>query len=200
VGSETTRHRGSYLSHYERTKAESERLALARRHGLEIVAVNPSSVQGPGRATGTGRLLLEACRGRLPFLVDTAFSVVDIDDCAKGHLLAAQHGIPGERYILSGATTNTREAMAMLQRITGRVARPRYLRPGALTALGWVTGTTFGMSQRRPPLCPEAVRVMLHGHRYDGSRATVELGLTYTPLEQTFTRVVDWFFEEGLLA
>jgi dihydroflavonol-4-reductase len=85
-------------------------------------------ITGPGRATGTGRLLLEACRGRLPFLVDTAFSVVDIDDCAKGHLLAAQHGIPGERYILSGATTNTREAMAMLQRITGRAVRPRYLR------------------------------------------------------------------------
>jgi dihydroflavonol-4-reductase len=200
VGSETTTHRGRYLSHYERTKAEAERLALGNRGDLEVVVVSPSSVQGPGRATGTGRLLLEACRGRLPFLVDTVFSIVDIDDCARGHLLAAESGVAGERYILSGATIDTRAAMAMLTRITGREVRPRYLRPGVVEALGWVVGSAFGLVGRQPPLCPEAMRVMLHGHSYDGSRATAHLGLRYTPLEQTFTRVVDWFFQEGLLA
>jgi dihydroflavonol-4-reductase len=200
VGTERTRHRGHYLSHYERTKVEAERLALGDNGDLEVVAVNPSSVQGPGRATGTGRLLLEASRGRLPVMVDTTFSVVDIDDCARGHVLAADRGLPGERYILSGASTSTRETMALLRRITGRDATPRYLRPASLKALGWLTGAAFGVMRRQPPFCPEAARVMLHGHRYDGSRATSELGLQYTPLEVTLTRVVDWFFEEGLLA
>jgi dihydroflavonol-4-reductase len=200
VGTERTRHRGHHLSHYERTKAEAERVALGDHGDLEVVAVNPSSVQGPGRATGTGRLLLEACRGRLPVVVDTTFSVVDIDDCARGHVLAAENGSPGERYILSGATTSTREALSILRRITGRDASPRYLRPASLKALGWLTGATYGVLRRQPPLCPEAVTVMLHGHHYDGSRATSDLGLHYTPLEDTLTRVVDWFFQEGLLA
>jgi dihydroflavonol-4-reductase len=199
VGNETTRHRGSHLTHYERTKAEAERLALAREDGPEVVAVNPSSVQGPGRATGTGRILLAACRGRLPFAIDATFSLVDIDDCARGHLLAADRGAPGSRYLLSGATLTTREAVQMISTITGRASSTRYLRTGLLPSLGGVAALVFGVLSRQPPLCPEAVRVMRHGHRYDGTRAVRELGLSYTPLEDTFRRVLDWFTQEGLL-
>ena len=72
---------------------------------MEVVAFNPSSVQGPGRASGKGKLILSVLRGKLPFLVESVVSMVDIDDCAAGHRLAALHGRPGERYILSGFTT-----------------------------------------------------------------------------------------------
>ena len=199
IGTESTPHRGSHLSTYERTKSESEALALDAPHGLEVVVVNPSSVQGPGRATGTGRLLLQAMQGRLPFLYDATFSLVDIDDCARGHVLAAEHGLAGERYLLSGATLTIRETVSMLTAITGRVYRIRYLRPGVFSALGWAIGSAYPVVGRQPPICPEAVRVMRHGHRYDGSRATRDLGLVYTTPEETFRRTIDWFVTAGLL-
>jgi dihydroflavonol-4-reductase len=199
VGTEETPRRGHYLSHYERTKTEAEVVALAGTGEVEVVVVNPSSVQGPGRATGTGRLFLLAVRGKLPFAIDTTFSLVDIDDCARGHLLAAERGRVGERYLLSGATLTTPEAMSMLAAVTGARPRVRYLRPGLLSALASVVGSACAVAGRQAPICSEAVRVLRHGHRYDGSRATRELGLAYTPVEETLRRTVDWFRSEAML-
>ncbi len=90
IGSEASRHRGSYLSRYERSKHLSEQLVLEEAGDLDVVVVNPSSVQGPGRATGTGKLILDLLNGTLQFLVETTVSIVDIDDCARGHVLAAE--------------------------------------------------------------------------------------------------------------
>ncbi len=106
VGSESTPHRGSYLSAYERSKHEGELAAFeaARRAGVDLVSVNPSSVQGPGRTGGTGRILLAYLNGRLKAFLDTHISLVDIRDCVEGHVLAEQHGKPGERYVLNGVT------------------------------------------------------------------------------------------------
>ena len=131
VGSEETRHRGWFLSDYERSKLEGERAALeaGRASGLEVVSVNPASVQGPGRARGTGRLLLAYLDGRLKVFVDTRFSLVDIADCVEGHLLAEVRGRPGERYVLSGATLTSREAIELLARLAGDGRRPRMVRP-----------------------------------------------------------------------
>ncbi len=85
VGTEQTPHRGWYLSTYERTKTEGERAALAaaREVGQDLVLVNPSSVQGPGRAGGTARFFLAFLDGRLKVFVPTTVSLVDIDDCAR---------------------------------------------------------------------------------------------------------------------
>jgi dihydroflavonol-4-reductase len=200
VGTEATNHRGSYLSRYERTKTEAERMLLAEADGLDVVVVNPSSVQGPGRATGTGRLLLNAARGRPPLLYDATFSMVDIADCARGHLLAAEQGRTGERYLLSGSTMTTRGLLARLTAITGRRYRPRFLGPAALSTAGWAAGGVYALVGGQAPLCPEAVRVIRHRHSYDGSRATRELGLSYTSVEDTLTRTIDWFTNEGMLA
>lgn len=199
IGSEDSPHRGSYLSRYERSKHLSERLLFEKSGDLEVVAVNPSSVQGPGRATGTGRLILDLLNGRLPFLVETTVSIVDIDDCARGHVLAAEHGIVGQRYILNGSSSSITELVDTFNAITGRNLAPRFI-PGWV-ASGGATAIEFGgrITGRRPPLCREMVRVLRAGHTYDGSRATRELGLDYTPLENTIARTVDWFREQGLL-
>lgn len=194
VGTERTVHGGRHLSHYARTKTEAERLALAFE-GLEVVAVNPSSVQGPGRATGTGKILLASARGRLRLAVDTVFSLVDIEDCARGHILAASRGEPGERYILSGATLSTARAIEVLELVMGPLPRPTFLPDWVLP----VAGAIGSLLPLPVPVCAESVRVARHGHRLDGSRATRELGLTYTPIEETFRRTVDWFRESGLL-
>lgn len=200
VGTEISPHRGSYLSRYERSKHQAEQLVLAGAGALDVVVVNPSSVQGPGRASGTGKLLLDVLNGRLPFLVDTTVSIVDIDDCARGHLLAASHGVSGQRYILSGASVGIIDAVALLSEVTGRALRPRYLPGWAAAAGAGVVEFGSRVLGRRPKLCREMVRVMRAGHVYDGSRATRELGLQYRPLELTIRRTVEWFETEGLLA
>ena len=201
IGREDSPHRGSYLSVYERSKHEAERVVfgLARELGVEVVAVNPSSVQGPGRATGSARLLLEVTNGRLPLLVDTAISLVDIDDCAQGHVLAETRGAPGERYLLSAGTLTTREAVALLERIWGLPRRVRFGPAWVVSAGGHAAWAGARLLGRDAPVCPEAVRTLLHGHRYDGSRATRELGLTYPPVEDTLRRTLEWCAERGLV-
>lgn len=199
VGSETSPHRGSYLSRYERSKHLSEQLILDGSSGLEVVCVNPSSVQGPGRASGTGKLVLDVLRGNLPFLVETTISVVDIDDCARGHLMAADRGQPGERYLLSGVSLTIGEALALLTRVSGLSLKSRFLPGSLVSALAGGVEIGARVLRRRPPVCREMVRVLRHGHRYDGTRATRELGLGYVPVEDTVQRTIDWFRAQGLL-
>jgi dihydroflavonol-4-reductase len=201
VGDERTPHRGWYLSTYERTKTEGERAVLeaARELGQDVVCVNPSSVQGPGRAGGTGRFLLAFLDGRLKLFVPTVVSLVDIDDCVTGHLLARERGVAGERYLLNGMTLAITDALALAAEVAGIQARPRLV-PRALAALA-ATGVerAFRLVGRRPPVCREMVRTLLHGHRYDGSRAERELGLRYTEPRETIHKTVAWARAQGLI-
>jgi len=201
VGSETSPHRGWYLSTYERSKHEGElaALAAARRAGLDLVAVNPSSVQGPGRTHGTGRILIGYLNGRLRVFLDTDVSLLDIDDCVEGHLLAAERGATGERYVLCGGYLRAREALELVTELTGVRHRVQTLpRRAAMGAAALVEGA-FRARGKRPPLCREMVRTLLHGHRYDGSRAARELGLAYTPVRDTLARTVAWAVQQGLI-
>ena len=201
VGSEGSPHRGWFLSDYERSKHDGEEavLATARAHGIEAVCVNPSSVQGPGRASGTGRILLALVDGRLNVFLATNISLVDIDDCVEGHVLAAQRGAAGERYLLNGVTLTTREALALIARVVGVERHPRMLRPWVARVAGVVAEGVGKVARRRPPLCRQMVRTLLHGHVYDGSRAARELGLRYTAPEDTLGRTVRWAVDEGLV-
>ena len=201
IANEWTQHRGSYLSTYERTKTEGERasLAAARMLGQDVVCVNPSSVQGPGRASGTGRFLLAFLDGRLKLFVNTQVSLVDIGDCVEGHLLAAERGVAGERYLLSGIRLTMVEALALAAEVAGVERRPRLVPRFLATAGGTTAEAAFRLLGRQPPICREMVRTLLHGHRYDGSRAQRELGLTYTPAAETLRRTVEWARSEGLL-
>ena len=200
VGDERSPHRGSYLSNYEKSKHLAEQAVLTTvRPPLEVVMVNPSSVQGPGRATGTGKVILDLVNGKLPAVVHTRFSIVDIDDCARGHLLAEERGAPGERYVLNGFTLEMEEAVELLGEAVGRPIGVRYA-PGAVAMAGAaVMEGVARLKGGKPRVCREMVRTMLHGHAYDGSRATRELGLEYTPAQETVSRLVAWFREEGLI-
>lgn len=201
TGSEDSPHRGWYLSEYERSKhaAEQRVSELARELHVDVVTVNPSSVQGPGRSTGSARLLLEVVNGRMSVLVDTWISLVDIADCAEGHVLAETRGTPGERYVLSSASMTTREAVDLLERSWGLRRRVRFAPRWVAPAAGWAAWAGSKVVRRDPPICPETVRTLLHGHRYDGSKATRELGLLYMPVEDTLVRTLRWFAERGLV-
>lgn len=201
VGREDTTHRGSYLSVYDRSKHDGEQAAFraARRLGVEVVAVNPSSVQGPGRLAGNGKIIIAYLNGRLRVFVDTYVSVVDIGDTVEGHLLAGARGRGGERYLLNGATIPSREALEIVSELSGIRDRVRMLPPALARAGAAIAEGVARARGRTSSLCRARVRTILHGHRYDGSRATRELGLSYTPVADTFGRTIDWAVAEGLV-
>jgi len=199
TGDEWTRHRGWFLSNYERSKYEAEQLLLSDRTTVEVVVVNPSSVQGPGRSSGTAKLFLGLINSKTPALVDSRFSIVDVDDCARGHLLAESTGVAGERYVLNGFTLSTLEGVELLEELTGLDFRhlrvPRSLVMGAATMIELGSRVT----RRHPRLCREMIRVLSFGHSYDGTRANRDLGLEYTSARQTIRRTVEWFVQQGLV-
>jgi dihydroflavonol-4-reductase len=202
VGDEQSPHRGWFLSDYERSKFEAERavLAAADETEVEVVCVNPASVQGPGRATGSTRLLLDYLNGRLKAVVDSTLSLIDIADCTTGHLLAASRGKPGQRYVLSGATLTVREGLALLGRLAGVEQPMRILPPSLAMAVATAAEAVAWIRRDRPRICRELARTLTHGHAYDGSKAADELGLRYTPIEETLRRTIDWWVEQRLVA
>jgi dihydroflavonol-4-reductase len=201
VGNENSEHRGWYLSQYERTKYEAElRVSgVAAAKKVDVVSVSPSSVQGPGRLHGTARLLLQYLNGRLKFLVDTRISFLDIADCTDGHLLAEDRGVPGERYILNGATLTTKDLIGLVSRVTGIDRQVRWLPGQAALAAATVVEGGARVVRRTPPLCREMIKTLLNGHIYDGSRAERELGVRYTPVEETIRRTLQWYADHGYL-
>jgi dihydroflavonol-4-reductase len=196
-------HRGSprFLSNYARSKYLAERAVMdaSASTGLPVLCVNPASVQGPGRTSGTARLLIGYLNGKLPAAVDGPLNVIDIADCTRGHLLAEERGVPGERYLLCGASMTLRSGLALLSRLTGLEDPPRFLPPRlALAAAACIEAVARA---RRTPtrFCREMVRTLIEGSAYDGSHATRDLGLVYTPIETTMRRTISWYLEQGLI-
>jgi dihydroflavonol-4-reductase len=201
VGREDTTHRGSYLSVYDRSKHHAEQAAFraARRLGVELVAVNPSSVQGPGRSSGNGKIIIAYLNGRLRVFVNTYVSVVDIEDTVQGHLLAAARGRSGQRYVLNGATIPSAEALQIVSQLSGISDPVHMVAPALARAAAAIAEGVARARGRTSSICRARVRTILHGHRYDGSRATRELGLRYTPVAETFRRTIEWAVAEGLV-
>ena len=201
VGTEDCTHRGSYLSVYDRSKHEGEQavFSAAAETGVEVVAVNPSSVQGPPRTGGNGAIIIAYLNGKLPAFVDTQVSVVDVQDCVEGHLLAAERGQTGRRYVLNGATLHSREALRIVSELSGVRDRVRMIPPPVARAAVAIAEAAYRLRGKTPSVCRARVRTILHGHRYDGSRASRELGLEYTPVADTFARTIEWAVAEGLV-
>ncbi len=190
----------TFPSHYARSKHRGERAAFAAadRAGIELVAVLPSSVQGPGRSGGSAKLLIHALRSRRPLIVETALSIVDIDDCTAGHLAAADRGVAGRRYLLSGATATASHILSLIAETTGRTIEPITV-PGTLLGLGTPLAAVIHRIAGASLVCPDLLRTLAHGHRFDAGRSQRELGVVYRPLTDTIIRTVTWLRDEGLV-
>lgn len=201
IGSESTTHSGRYLSAYARSKhlAEIAAFDAARTHGADLVAVNPSSVQGPGRSGGSARLLRYALGRRRPWLVETRLSIIDIEDCTEGHIAAAERGRGGERYVLSGATISVSDAIDIARQVAHRDIDPRWVPRGLVSGLGSPMSRIVSAIKPDAGICPALIATLLHGHRFDGSRAERELGVRYTPVVDTLARTIVWLEENGLI-
>jgi dihydroflavonol-4-reductase len=200
VASEATAHGAGFLSHYARSKYLGERAFFeeAARTGIEAVAVNPSSVQGPGRSGGSTFLLRFALNARRMIAVDTTLSIVDVDDAASAHLLAAEHGANGSRYLISGASITVREATAVLCEVIGRPIDPVILPRWAAVA-AYPLAAVAGLIRGEHPICVEMLRTLLHGHRFDVTRSIDDLGMAYTPISETLRRTTEWLTSEGFI-
>ena len=201
IGREDSPHRGSYLSLYDRAKHLGELSAFAggAETGVEVVSLNPSSVQGPPRKGGNGAIIIAYLNRRLPAFVETHLSLVDIEDVVAAHLLAAERGVAGERYILNGATITTAEALRLLQELSGLDYRPPIVPAGIARGIAAASEVAFRLVGSTSPVCRARVNTILHGHRYDGSRATEALGFNYTPVRDTFHRIIEWAVSEQLV-
>jgi dihydroflavonol-4-reductase len=190
-----------FLSDYARSKYEAERAVMeaSTTTGLTVICVNPASVQGPGRTSGTARLLIGYLNGKLPAAVDGPLNVIDIADCTRGHLLAEERGVAGQRYLLCGASMTLRTGLALLSRLTGLADPPRFL-PAKL-ALGASACIEVVARIRHKPTryCREMVRTLIEGAPYDGAPAAKALGLVYTPIEDTMRRTITWYLAQGLI-
>lgn len=187
---------------YKQSKWQGEAIAreLAAR-GLPIVIVNPSAPVGPRdvKPTPTGKVIVDFVSGRMPAYLDTGLNWVHVRDVAQGHVLAAEKGRIGERYILGNAQGNwtMKQALDVLAKITGRPA-PRWRIPyWAAAAFAHLDERTSRVTGR-PPRAPLAgVRMARYKMFFDPAKAIRELGLPQTPPAEALSDAVQWFERNG---
>ncbi|RIK44496.1 MAG: hypothetical protein DCC55_02195 [Chloroflexi bacterium] len=199
TGNETTSHRGYFLTAYEEAKYKAEQLVWDYIHkGLPVVIVNPSGVYGPGDLKTAGQGLIKVMNQKSPILFPMSWSCVYIDDVAQGHLLAAEKGRSGERYLLSERIVTGKEYFGLACKLTGAKLPPTLPAPFFLPIV-W-GGEALSYFTRRPPLVSrDEFRMAVHGEHVDGSKTVRELGLQYTPLEEGLPKALAWYWKQGLI-
>ncbi len=180
--------------------AEREALRFAEK-GLPLVLVNPSIVIGAGDVyVSTTGIILWYCKRRLPGYTDGGINLVDADDVAEGHLLAAEKGRIGEKYILSNHNITIKELFEVLEKVTG-IPRPKMKIPYPLAYAGaYIAEKIFGISAPNyVAMDIDSIKGSKHFWYFDNSKAVKELGFSPVPLELTIERTVKWFKEHGYL-
>lgn len=187
---------------YKQSKWQAEQVALDfARRGLPIVVVNPSAPIGPRdvKPTPTGRVILDFLRRQLPAYLDTGLNWVHVRDVAVGHILAAERGRVGERYILGHAEGNwtMQQALQVLSEVAGLPA-PRVRIPYLVALAAAHVSETISRFTGRPPKAPLAgVRMARYKMFFNPAKAIRELGLPQTPPRDAFRDAVRWFRENG---
>ena len=188
------------VGHYKRSKFLAERAAIemVATRDAPVIIVNPSTPLGPGdvRPTPTGRIVLDAMRGRIPAFVDTGLNVVHVDDVAAGHVAAMEKGEIGRRYILGGDDLSLRQILTQVAETVGRrpptVAIPHgvaMLIARGAEAMARVTGS-------EPRATVDGVRMSRNKMFYSSKRAATELGYRWRPASDAIEAAVAWFSSE----
>jgi len=172
-------------------EAEGEAMRLAA-HGLPLVVVNPCFVFGPGDVNrGSTSLVRRFLLGRIPVYVDGGINVVDVDDVARGHLLADEKGKLGERYILGNRNYTWDRLFADLGRLSGVEPPPLKLPIGlALRMVDLLDATPVGS-----PFSAVEVRSAAQWWTYRSTKAKRELGWSAAPHEDTIEATIQWYVE-----
>lgn len=191
------------IGNYKRSKFKAEECAMrAAEAGLPVVIVNPTTPVGPGdwKPTPTGKIIVDFLNGRMPGYMDTGLNFVPVEDCARGHLLAAERGRVGERYILGGRNLTLKQMLDILASTSGRPS-PRWKFPYVLAyAAGWMDTGVSRLLGREPQIPLEGVRMARHKMFVDASKAERELGFVPGPIEAALERAVAWYESNGYVA
>ena len=185
------------IGDYKRSKFMAERLVIqAGKAGQDVVMVNPTTPIGERdiKPTPTGQIIVDFLRGKFPAYVDTGLNLVDVLDCAEGHLLAMEKAIPGERYILGGENLTLKQILDKLAAITG-LPSPKVKLPYAIAfAAGAVdTLVTGKMRKHEPRVTLDAVRMGRKKMFVTSAKAERALGWNPGPVEEALKRAVEWF-------
>ena len=186
---------------YKRSKFMAEQVAIeAGRGGMDVVVVNPSTPVGERdiKPTPTGRIVVDFLKKKFPAYVDTGLNLVDVAECARGHLAALEKGRSGERYILGGENLTLKQILDKLATITGlpspriRVPYVMALATGVVDEM--VTGRILG---REPRATIDAVRMGRKKMFVSSAKAERELGWKQVPVDRALRRAVEWFQANG---
>jgi dihydroflavonol-4-reductase len=191
------------IGHYKRSKFLAEQVAVeAAAAGVPVVIVNPTAPVGPWdwKPTPTGRIILDFLKGKMPAYVDTGLNVAAVEDIAAGHLMAAEKGRIGERYILGARNMTLKQILDTLSAITGRPA-PRVRLPHAVAlAAGYADELFSRLAGREPQIPVEGVKMSRHRMFVESDKAARELGYKPTSVEAALERAVRWYEQHGYLA
>src|SRR5436305_5931086 len=182
---------------YKRSKFMAEQVAIeAARAGQDVVIVNPSTPVGARdiKPTPTGRIVVDFLKRKFPAYVDTGLNLVDVTECAQGHLMALEKGKSGERYILGGENLTLKQILDKLGGITG-LPSPKVRVPYALAlATGVVDEIVTGRIRGREPRATiDAVRMGRKKMFVSSSKADRELGWKRVAVDDALRRAVAWF-------
>ena len=190
------------VGHYKRSKFMAETEALkAAADGLPVVIVNPTTPVGPGdwKPTPTGRIIVDFLNGKMPAYVDTGLNIAAVEDIARGHLLAAEKGRNGERYLLGGRNMTLKEILDTLAAITGKPS-PRVRLPHAVAIAAAYASELYARITGGEPQVPlEGAKMSRYRMFVASDKAQRELGYAPGPVEPAFERGVRWYEQHGYL-
>ena len=188
---------------YKQSKYVAEHEVLrAAAQGLPVTLVQPTFPVGPRdhSPTPSGKLILDFLNGRMPGYVQTSLNVVDVDDVAAGHVLAAERGLQGRSYILGGENLELREILTMLGDVTGLPGPSRRVpRELALLAAHFSEAVEGRLLRRQPSVPLEGARMATTRMVFDDTRARRELGYTSRPARTALARSARWYAENGYI-
>jgi dihydroflavonol-4-reductase len=191
------------VGHYKKSKFLAERVAEEwAAKGLPVVIVNPSTPVGDGdvKPTATGKMIVDFLNGKVPAFVDTGLNLVDVRDVAAGHLLAAERGRSGAKYILGNSNMTLKAIFEMLADLSGRRA-PRLRMPHWVPLAFAAVDTGWARLRRgEPTVSLDSVRLSRKKMFFDSGRAVRELELPQTPVSEALGRAVGWFRDHGYVA
>ena len=191
------------VGHYKRSKWMAEREVLnAAKNGLPVIVAMPTTPVGPWdwKPTPTGKIILDFLNGKMPGYVETGLNFVGVEECAAGHLLLAEKGKVGERYLLGGENLTLKAMLDMLAKITGLRAPSLKIPHGLALGVAYANTVFSRMLGREPGIPIEGVKIARHMMFVDCSRAQRELGFKAGPVAAALERAVRWYEANGYIA
>ena len=191
------------VGHYKRSKWQAERAVLdAAKQGFPAIVAMPTTPVGPWdwKPTPTGKIILDFLNGKMPGYVETGLNFVGVEECAGGHLLVADKGKIGERYLLGAENLTLKQVLDTLAQITGLPAPKLKIPHGLALGVAYAETAFSRLLGREPQIPVEGVKIARHMMFVNTTRAQKELGFQPGSVAAAFERAVRWYADNGYVS